>query len=311
MGDPESIKAALILFLAYQRDVNRRQHTFPLYFQPMILNIVSRLTGQLVSQKVPSWIVNTFARHYKINLDEAEKNLQDYPSIQALFTRRLKAGARPICGDRVHPADAKIIQTGSVQQGSLIQVKGVEYSLADLVGDEELAKQHQNSGYMTYYLCPTDYHRVHSPISAIVKSVRHIPGELWPVNKWGVNKVHGLFARNERVIFELEEVGSNKPWLLVMVGALNVGQIEVVFDPEIRTNALNKLLSSNTVSSLNTASFVKTYSPEVQRSVGAELGVFHMGSSVVLISSALKGEDLAKYLNRNVRLGQPICSSKN
>lgn len=266
----------------------------------MILNIVSRLTGQLVSKKVPSWIVQGFAKHYKINLDEAEKSLNEYPSIQALFTRRLKAGVRPICGDRVHPADAKIIQTGTVQAGSLLQVKGIEYPLEDLLGDAELAKKHQNSSYMTYYLCPTDYHRVHSPISCIVKSVRHIPGELWPVNQWGVNKVRRLFARNERVIFEMEEVGTGNAWTLVMVGALNVGQIEVVFDPQIHTNALNKSLASNS------ASFVKTYSPEVQRSVGAELGVFHMGSSVVLISSALKGEELSKYIGRSVRLGQPI-----
>ena len=263
----------------------------------MILNLVSRLTGQLVSQKVPSWIVQGFAKHYKINLDEAEKTLREYPSIQALFTRRLKAGVRPICGDRVHPADAKIIQTGTVKAGALLQVKGVEYSLSELLGDETLATQHQNSGYMTYYLCPTDYHRVHSPVSGHVKSVRHIPGELWPVNQWGVSKVRGLFARNERVIFEIEETGSGQSWLVVMVGALNVGQIEVVFDNEIRTNARQSSTS---------AAAIKTYQPPVQRSVGAELGVFHMGSSVVLISGALKGEELNKYINRNVRLGQPI-----
>lgn len=263
----------------------------------MILNVVSRLTGQLVSQKVPSWVVQAFAKHYQINLDEAEKTLKDYPSIQALFTRRLKSGVRPICGDRVHPADAKIIQAGTVEKGSLIQVKGVEYSLAELLRDSQLADQHQNSGYMTYYLCPTDYHRVHSPISGSVKSVRHIAGELWPVNQWGVSKVRGLFARNERVIFEIEEAGTNQPWLLVMVGALNVGQIEVVFDPEIRTNA-TRSFSGETI--------VKTYSPPVPRSVGAELGVFYMGSSVVLISPALKSEDIKKCLGRSTRLGQPI-----
>ena len=261
----------------------------------MILNLVSRWTGQLVSQKVPTWIVHAFAKHYKINLDEAEKTLKEYPSIQALFTRRLKAGARPICGDRVHPADAKVIQTGSVQKGSLLQVKGVEYSLEQLLGDKTLADKHQNSGYMTYYLCPTDYHRVHSPITGSIKSVRHIPGELWPVNQWGVSKIRGLFARNERVIFEVEEAGTNQPWLVVMVGALNVGHIEVVFDPEVRTNACK---ANDTV--------IKTYEPAIQRVVGAELGIFHMGSSVVLISGALKGEELNKYISQSVRLGQPI-----
>lgn len=263
----------------------------------MLLNVVSRITGQLVSQKVPSWVVHAFAKHYKINLDEAEKTLSEYPSIQALFTRRLKAGVRPICGDRVHPADAKIIQTGTVKKGSLLQVKGIEYSLTELLGDKELADKHQNSGYMTYYLCPTDYHRVHTPISGAVKSIRHIAGELWPVNQWGVTKVKGLFARNERVIFEIEESNTNQSWLLVMVGALNVGQIEVVFDTEIRTNAARSFPGEE---------IIKNYNPPVQRSVGAELGVFYMGSSVVLISAALKGEELQKYLNRSVRLGQPI-----
>ena len=268
-----------------------------LYIHSMLLNLISRVTGQLVSQKVPSWVVKAFAAHYKINLDEAEKTLKEYPSIQALFTRRLKCGARPICGDHVHPADAKIIQTGTIQSGSLLQVKGVEYSLKDLLGDEKLAEQNQNSGYMTYYLCPTDYHRVHSPVSGTVKSIRHIPGELWPVNQWGVNKVRGLFARNERVIFEIEETSTNQSWLVVMVGALNVGQIEVVFDPEIKTNVCNSLYGQ---------SVLKAYPNPVPRSVGAELGIFYMGSSVVLISPALKNENLSKYLDRNVRLGQPI-----
>ncbi|NQZ01062.1 MAG: phosphatidylserine decarboxylase [Bdellovibrionales bacterium] len=173
-------------------------------------NLMSRLVGRLMAMQSPKPLVRLmkvwFAGHYQIRLDEAEKDFDEYTSINALFTRKLKSGIRPLQGDLIHPCDSKIAVSGEIVEGELLQAKGWSYSLADLIGNDDLASNLSGGHFTTYYLCPTDYHRVHSPVEGNLMSVRHIPGALWPVNPASVNGIRGLFVKNERVVFEIETV---------------------------------------------------------------------------------------------------------
>ena len=238
-------------------------------------NALSQLVGKIVHIPLPPplarWSIEVFARMYNINLQEAEKSTREYASIGDFFIRKLKSGVRPIAGTPiVHPSDSVISQVGWMSGGTLIQAKGKTYAASELLQDQKLAKQMSDGFFLTYYLCPTDYHRVHSPVDGEVVLVRHIPGDLWPVNEWSVNAISNLFPINERVVLEIQtEMGRVA---LVFVGATNVGKISISFEPRVSTNEFNK----RGISEFSYAQPIKI--KKVQ-----ELGIFHMGSTVVML----------------------------
>ena len=241
-------------------------------------NLLSRVVGEIVSLKKPEFLArglrDWFVRNYHINMDEAEFSINAYPSLSQLFTRRLKVGARPLGAGLVHPCDANLTCVEMIESDTLIQAKGRHYNLNQLLGADEqtpVGEVFLGGAHLVYYLCPTDYHRVHSPIDGEVTQVVHVPGRLWPVNSWSVANIPNLFSINERVIFHIRTALG--PVALVMVGATNVGKISVSFDPEIITNQRQ----------ISEVPFIKSYTPAIRLNKGDELGIFHMGSTVVLL----------------------------
>ncbi|MGZ6395789.1 MAG: archaetidylserine decarboxylase [Pseudobdellovibrionaceae bacterium] len=238
-------------------------------------NHLSYFVGKLVHWKGPGvWVqfsIWLFAKVYGINLQEAEKPASEYPSLGEFFVRRLKPGVRPLAqAPVVHPVDAHISQSGRIFEGRLIQAKGRDYFIRDLLVSSEAPKIYENGFFITYYLCPTDYHRVHAPLDGWIRKVTHVPGELWPVNKWSVENVHDLMSVNERIIVEMAtDFG---PVSVVLVGATNVGQIELSFDSSFRGNQLT--LSKNRV---------VEYKTPLPIEKGQELGMFRMGSTVIMV----------------------------
>jgi phosphatidylserine decarboxylase len=236
---------------------------------------LSRLVGRIVHWRGPSlWAklsIKAFASWYNISLEEAEKAYTEYPSIGDFFVRRLKPGIRPI-GDSwaVHPADSKITQAAPIDNGTLIQAKGLTYKLSEFTQDPDCQKKWAGGFFMTYYLCPTDYHRVHSPVDGQITDVRYMPGHLWPVNDWSTTNIKDLFSINERVLVEIQtDLG---PVGVVFVGATNVGHICLSFDEKIQGNQKGPHIFQH-----------KKYEPEIQTHKGAELGMFKMGSTVVML----------------------------
>lgn len=234
---------------------------------------LSRFVGGLVHLRLP-WPLRTlsirlFASYYKIRIDEAEKPIQSYQSIGDFFIRRLKPGLRPLgATDLVHPADSVITQKGLLNSGTLLQAKGRTYRLDDFLG-EVFSDQYRGGAFATYYLCPTDYHRVHSPVQGAIGRVLWIPGDLWPVNSWSTQNIDQLFSINERVVVEL--LTAQGPLAFVMVGATNVGQMSLSFWSDFRTNCANQ-----------NKPLLRDFKGEVKITKGQELGAFHMGSTVVL-----------------------------
>lgn len=239
-------------------------------------NHLSYIMGQIAHIQWPSFlnklIILGFAKVYHINLDEAELPLEKYSSLGDFFVRKLKSGIRPI-GETwaVHPADSMITQTAKIRDGKLIQAKNKTYTLESFLRDKTTAEKYYEGVFITYYLGPTDYHRVHSPVSGEIVRVVHIPGTLWPVNSWSTENIHEIFSVNERVFVEIK---TDRGFVGVMfVGATNVGQIILSFDEEIIGNQL-----------LSDASKEKNY-VNIHIKKGDELGMFRMGSTVVVLYS--------------------------
>lgn len=258
---------------------------------------LTQAAGALSSVPVPGPARGPLYRLYAsavgADLDECGADLHSFGTFNRFFARPLKDGARPVHDFRgmVSPADGRVDASGIVADGRLIQAKGIDYGIGELLLSDSLATRLDGAGYSTVYLSPADYHRVHTPGPATVDCVRYCPGELWPVNSLSVPYVEGLFRRNERVVFELST--PHGPAALVMVGATVVGAIEVAH-PEIgripRGSATNE------------------WTPDWAVTAGDELGSFLLGSTVVLIAHDHAPPTLAQ--GSTIRVGEPLLPSR-
>lgn len=256
--------------------------------------LLSRVVGLIMRFPIPKpfrgLVIAGFAWFFKIVSEEAEHSAYHYGSLDAFFTRKLKHHSRPLKGEFIHPVDGKLTEQGEVKQGELIQAKGWTYPLSEFLGDESLAKAYEGGAFATYYLCPADYHRVHSPLAGNLVSARHIPGMLWPVNEWSVTNIKRLFSLNERVVMNFTTAKGK--WSLVMVGATNVGHITVSVDPSITTNRWMWHAPTD-----------RRYTPEIPIKAGDELGMFHLGSTVICVYEKTLTRS-PRTDHRPVRLGE-------
>lgn len=218
-------------------------------------------------------LYSAFARVYDVQLSECELPLEEYPSFGAFFARRLKPDARLMdaAADQViAPCDGLLGARGEAGGGRMIQAKGRDYGLGDLVASPDRARELEGGTYLTFYLSPRDYHRVHSPVAGELLGYDWIPGAHIPVSPRFTRNVDGIFAANERVVFHLEtEAG---PVAIVMVAALGVGNIGV--------SAAG--LESRSLRATRRMHQVRFDRPvPVER--GQELGAFYLGSTVILV----------------------------
>jgi phosphatidylserine decarboxylase len=244
---------------------------------------LSQLIGWSATRTLPgparSALLASFARQYDIDVAEAEKPLSGYSGLQDFFTRKLRADARPLPADPnvvVSSADGRVVETGSIANGQLIDAKGVGFSLSLLLGDSEAARRLEGGPYAITYLSPRDYHRVHAPVGGNVVAWHHIPGQLFPVNERSVAREPGLFSRNERLVTLIE--GPAGLAAVVMVAAVGVGHMTVSYDREVATH--DERFSDGIV---RTRRFGGEGAAPIAIERGGEVGVFNLGSTTVVV----------------------------
>ena len=257
-------------------------------------HLLSRLMFRFARIQIP-WIKNRFTSwfvsNYKVNLNEAQlEDIEEYKHFNDFFTRALKDGSRPISDSKVvSPVDGVVSQFGSIKEAMIVQAKGKKYSVEALLAEN--SKNDLYKSFVTIYLSPKDYHRIHMPFDGSLKSMKYIPGNLFSVNQRTVNNIDQVFARNERLVCYFEtEYGEIA---LVMVGAIFVGSMETSWEGQI-TPPYTKS--------------IKTYdydSREIELSKGEELGRFNMGSTVILLMP--KGAPkLNLHFRQVLNMGQSI-----
>jgi phosphatidylserine decarboxylase len=233
-------------------------------------------------KKIQTAVLRRFVVHYGVDLDEAEKPLEEYRSLQEFFTRRLKSGMRPqdemVPGAINCPVDGRLIALGRIRAGTLIQAKGLPYSLQELLKHIPSPERFEGGHYLTIYLSPKDYHRIHVPLLGSVQAVGRAEGELWPVNEVGTAHVPRLYERNRRAAWVAEGRSHNDGLLAacVLVGATHVGSC-VVDDRWLEGRKLPKD-GGFAVSNLPCAP-------------GDDLGLFRFGSTVVMLVGGARADD--------------------
>lgn len=266
---------------------------------------LTTLAGWLAKHRlgpITRWAIRSFISHYQVNMQEAaQQDPNAYKTFNAFFTRKLAQSARNINqGDQVvvSPVDAAVAAIGEVRHGVLFQAKGKYYSLASLLADDhDLAEYFYDGLYLTAYLSPRDYHRVHMPYAGRLVKMTYVPGKLYSVNNQSAAAINNIFARNERVIFEFEsDLG---PFVMIMVGATIVGSVVTPWHGAVTYKPRQE----------HTWSYQKE---PIDLAKGDELGCFQLGSTVILLfkhdslhwnsavgqqSVLLLGQDLA-YFNK-------------
>lgn len=234
---------------------------------------INRLVGNLCEVRLPAPVsralVAAYCRAYRVDLSDTLPRATPFASFDEFFTRPLAPGTRPICSevsDVACPADGVLQSIGTVEPNCRIRVKGRAYNVARLTGDEDDARECVGGQYAVVYLSPRDYHRVHAPVDADVVRVRAIAGEYYPVNALGERCAPDLLVTNRRVaiVQQSPELGRI---ILVMVAALIVGRITLTI-----------------VQERDVPVGTHSFDPPVRLARGEELGAFHLGSTVVLLT---------------------------
>lgn len=270
------------------------QFLLPRFLLTRIVHGVARLR----LRPVKNFLIRAFARVYGVNLAEADGRApQDYPTLNAFFTRALAAGARPVDSNPavlVSPVDGYVSTAGPIEKNRLLQAKGLDYTLEDLLAvDLDDARAFAGGRYATLYLAPHNYHRVHMPVAGELVAAHYVPGDLFSVNAATVSRLRGLFPRNERLNLHFRT--AEGPLAVLLVGALNVGSITTPWTGEIRPRR------HGVVEYLELGDANRHLAP------GDLLGWFNMGSTVILLLPRGSGEwDPGLIAGRALRMGERI-----
>ena len=240
-------------------------------------NALSRLAGAATRWAAPAPVrlaaMRAFARRYGVDLSECD-DLATFRTFGEFFARRLRTGLRPVApGERVvvSPVDGAVSECGVAAGATLVQAKGIDYTVAALLGgDEALARRFEGGAYATLYLSPRDYHRIHFPLGGAVSGWRYVPGRLWPVNPASVRSVPGLFTVNERLVTVLATpVGA---CAVVAVGATVVGRVHAFYGADVPVTNVRGARAAG-----------RDYDAPIPVAKGGELGAFELGSTVILL----------------------------
>ena len=273
-----------------------------LFFMPQ--HLFSRFTYIITRTQHPftKYLIKLYISLFKVNLKECEReSIDDYKSFSDFFTRKLKKGIHKIDGKRnsiVSSCDGKILEFGKIKNNSIVQVKGKFITIEDLLGNSDKSiEQYEDGSFVTIYLSPKDYHRVHMPAEGKLSRTTYVPGRLYSVASHAVRIINNLYSRNERLVCSFKNDNIN--FTVVFVAAINVSSIETVWAGEVSPPAPKKVIKSN---------YEKR---KINLEKGDELGMFKSGSTVVLLFDS--NVKLSANLKRNkiVRVGNKIGEITN
>ncbi len=271
-----------------------QQYLIPKY----ALTVYAGFVANIKIPRLKNRLIRRFILKYGVNMQEAlRENIEDYTCFNDFFIRQLKPSCRPIAqADIVSPVDGSISEMGQITQGQLLQAKGRYYSVHELLaGNEQMSAQFSRGLFITLYLSPKDYHRIHMPMDAVLQEMIYVPGRLFSVQPATVNVIPHLFARNERVVALFQtKIG---PMAMILVGATIVGRIATTWHGELRRSRKIKryVYSEND----NITTIYKK---------AMEMGYFKLGSTVILLFANDSPMKWCAHINpgQTIKLGDEL-----
>ena len=247
----------------------------------MIQPWVSRSAGWLLDRRISALAVKPFIKSNHIYMTDFEQ--RKFRSFNDFFTRQVREGRRPVDMEPEHliaPCDSKLTAY-PIGADSRFRIKGVDYTLEQLLRDGELTRRFLGGTLLLFRLTVGDYHRYGYVDSGCLGREIHLNGVYHTVNPAAAGR-YPIYRENTReyALLESDHFGT---LLQMEVGAAMVGRI--VNDPGERV---------------------------VQR--GEEKGRFEFGGSTVIVllqkDAAVIDEDILRNTREDaetvVRLGEKI-----
>ncbi len=253
-----------------------RSFPYRYLFEGTLSSCANRLLWAAAELRIPECMltpsVNAYIKFLGVDMSQVLIPAGGFRSFGDFFARKLKPDARPCCrapNSIASPCDGIVVGNGQIEHNvsAALVVKNRTYSVQDLIADPAVAYGLVGGGYCVIYLHPRDYHRIHIPMNAKLREVRHIAGTRYPMAPWAESFSNGAIGKNERVAFDLELNDDGPLCVLLMVAAFGVGNIESVHLPEAGRG-------QNTIRRVPCTA-------RLQR--GDEIGAFRLGSTVVLL----------------------------
>lgn len=261
------------------------------------LSAATHWASRIKAPVVKNLLIRSFVSLFKLRMEDAEiEDPEEYPTLNALFVRTLKKDLRPWPEDPgvlAAPCDSRVAQFGQIEDGRIIQAKGQTFTVDELLGNPH--PEFAQGRFATLYLSPDDCHRVYMPADGRLVEMCHVPGRQFTVASYAVERIPRLYARNERVA-SLFEDPDGIPFAVVMVGAVNVASIEMSWCGTVapRRRLLSRWRYDGSI-------------PDVALRRGDELGCFHLGSTVVVLSAREDRRwDAAVETGQAMAYGQPL-----
>jgi len=275
------------------------QYLLPKYWLTAVIYRVARVRNTVFK----NFLITRFVRLYDVDVSDVRLALpDDFANFNEFFIRELHADSRPIdAGSKsiVSPVDGTVSQAGELRNSAILQAKGIEYSVEDLLATNlDEARAFSDGRFATIYLAPYNYHRIHAPVAGTLVSALYVPGDLFSVNTATAANIRGLFRRNERLVLNFDT--ANGPLAVIFVGALNVGSISTPWTGEIRPR------HSGIVENIDLGS------DTISVTKGELLGWFNMGSTVILLLPEGQCEWNAELVaGSTLRMGEAIGTLKS
>lgn len=179
-------------------------------------------------KKIPEFIDN-----FGIDMSIAYKKESEFTSFNDFFIRKLNESSRPFDKDinkLISPGDGRLFAYQNIDMDNLVQVKGLTYSLRELINNDKLAQKYDKGTCIILRLCPTDYHRFHFIDNGIPSKSELINGSYYSVNPTALERIPKLYCQNKREwsLFKSENFGDI---IHIEVGATCVGSIFQTYTP--------------------------------------------------------------------------------
>ena len=256
-------------------------------------HLFSRFTYIITRTNHPltNYLIKTYIKFFKVNMGECEKtSISEYNTFCDFFTRKLKPEVHKIDNDEdsiVSSCDGKILEYGRIKNNTILQVKGKTITINELLDNDKKTNDiYKDGSFVTIYLSPKDYHRVHNPYSGKLIRTIQVPGRLFSVATHAVKYIKKLYSRNERLVCSFRNNDIN--FSVIFVAAINVSSIEVAWKGEVSPPMPKKTITTD---------YEKK---KVSIEKGKEVGMFKSGSTVILLF------DAKAKLNSNLKKGKYI-----
>jgi phosphatidylserine decarboxylase len=195
--------------------------------------LFSKLYGAYCDTSLSKKKISNFIKDFDIDMNISSSAIEDFNNFNDFFVRSLKEDARPIETNNnllISPGDGRLFAYENISVDKLVQVKGIHYSLSELIADDDIAKEYEGGVCLVLRLCPTDYHRFHFVDNGTPMQSNFINGNYYSVNPVALERIPKLYCQNKREwsLFKSDNFGDI---IHIEIGATCVGTIIQTYTP--------------------------------------------------------------------------------